>query len=289
MAKDFKAAIRERAKELGIDLIGFAGPERFHDACGVAILPPGRDPFKIFPEAKTVILVGRLIPRGALRGAEEGTTFASYGNFGCRMLDDQFNAATTYDLVRFIEDAGYEACPIFPNPDAINNMGVPVEPDRPAPNVAPDFDYAAVACGLGEIGLSGQFLSPEFGHRQRFQMIITDAELGSDPLYSGEKLCNQCGACISGCPLGALSVENTKIRVICGKTFPVAELDKKLCESCLNGGTANRLHPKGDPDRMAAACNRACVRALSERGIGRMKSEFKAEKSWAKDRQGRLV
>lgn len=289
MAADFKSAIRAKAQELGIDLIGFAGRERFFDACGVPVLPEGRDPFKIFPEGKTVILVGRLIPRGALRGAQEGTTFASYGNFGAKMLDDQFVAASTYDIVRFIEDAGYEACPIFPNPDAINNMGVPVEPGKPAPNVAPDFDYAAVACGLGEIGLSGQFLSPAFGPRQRFQMIITDAELGSDPLYSGEKLCNQCGACVKACPMAAASVEKTKIRVICGKTFPVAEFDNNLCKVCQSGGTPNRLHPKGEPDRMAAACNRACVRELAERGIGKMKADFNAVKPWAKDRQGRLV
>ena len=55
-------AINETVKREGIDLIGYAPKERF-DA-----LPPERNPFSIFPEGKTVILIGKRICRGALRG-----------------------------------------------------------------------------------------------------------------------------------------------------------------------------------------------------------------------------
>ncbi|MCI6908318.1 MAG: hypothetical protein MR832_04115, partial [Clostridiales bacterium] len=129
-----KEQIREKAAALHIDAIGFASRDRFE------ALPPERSPLYIFPDAASVILIGRRILRGTLRGAEEKTTLSPYGSFGRWMLDDQFVSAACYDLVRFIEDDGYEACPIFPNPAAINNMGVPVEPGLPAPNVAPDFD-----------------------------------------------------------------------------------------------------------------------------------------------------
>ena len=278
-----KEQIRARAGELGIDLIGFAAKDRFEGQ------PPERDPKSIFAEFETMILIGRMVPRGSLRGAAEGTTFASYGNFGCKMLDDQFVATATYNLVRFIEDSGYEACPIFPNPFAINNMGVPVEPGKPAPNVTPDFDYAAVACGLGELGMNGMFLSPELGPRQRFQMILTDLPLESDPLYDGPTLCDRCGKCMEACPLHALDLGKTETREICGKVFVCGSYDNTLCRECLNGGTPNRLHPKGEPDRMAAACNRACIRALAERGIGKTNTGFVPLKDWQKDRKGRVL
>lgn len=55
----------------------------------------------------------------------------------------------------WLEDNGWEACPVFPNPSELGPQGVAVADGRPAPNVYPDFDYAAVACGLGKIGLNG--------------------------------------------------------------------------------------------------------------------------------------
>ncbi|MGN1074284.1 MAG: 4Fe-4S binding protein [Eubacteriales bacterium] len=258
-----KEQIREKAAALHIDAIGFASRDRFE------ALPPERSPLYIFPDAASVILIGRRILRGTLRGVEEKTTLSPYGSFGRWMLDDQFVSAACYDLVRFIEDDGYEACPIFPNPAAINNMGVPVEPGLPAPNVAPDFDYAAVACGLGEIGQNGAVLTPGFGHRLRFQMIITDLPLESDPLYAGEPLCDGCGKCAEACPLHALDLSRTRTREICGRVYKIGTFDDSLCRACSAGGGPNRLHPKGEPDRLGAACTRACAACLAARGIGR--------------------
>ncbi|NLD87262.1 MAG: hypothetical protein GX633_03285, partial [Clostridiales bacterium] len=190
-------------------------------------------------------------------------------------LDDQFVATSTYDIVRLIEDEGWEACPIFPNPDVINNMGVAVEPGKPAPNVTPDFNFAAVQCGLGEIGDNGLFLSPELGPRVRFQMILTDLELPNDPPFEYH-ICDHCGLCAAACPLGAFD-------------FASGTYNNALCRDCLNGGTPNRLHPRAEPDRMAAACTRACIRHLAEIGVGKMNSAFVPKKEWAKDRQGRVL
>lgn len=167
--------ICEAMKKEGIDLIGFADKSRF------AGVDAQHNPFSIFPEGKTVILLGKRICRGALRGVEEGTNFGDYQLFGKNWLEDEFLSLACYNLVRVLEDEGWEACPIFPNPADIAPSGVPVAEGRPAPNVFPDFDYAAVACGIAEIGLSGIALTPKFGSRQRFHMIITDAELEPSP------------------------------------------------------------------------------------------------------------
>ena len=140
-----EALIRDNLKKCNIDIIGFAGKDRFE------AVPAQHNPFSIFPEGKTVIMLGKRICRGALRGVEEGTNFGDYRLFGNVWLEDEFLSIACYDLVSLLEDNGYEACPIFPNPSELGPSGVSVAEGRPAPNVYPDFDYAAVACGLGEI------------------------------------------------------------------------------------------------------------------------------------------
>ena len=276
--------IAEAVKREGIDLIGFAPKSRFEN------LPANVNPFSIFPEGKTVIMVGKRICRGALRGVEEGTNFGDYALFGKNWLEDEFLAIATYGLVNAIEDCGWEACPLFPNPSEVAPMGVPVREGAPAPNVFPDFDYAAVACGLCEIGLGGLLLSPKFGSRQRFHMIITDAPIASTPLLE-TSVCNMCGKCAESCPLGAIDVENAKIVDICGKQMKVASINYDLCRKCGNGACANRFAPYAKPDRIAALCNRTCLVELEEQGLLENKFEkaFRKRAAWSKDIEGKPV
>lgn len=271
-----KETILSAAKKIGIDLIGFASPDRF---VGV---DARHNPFSIFPEGKTVIMIGKRICRGALRGVEEGTNFGDYNLFGKNWLEDEFLSLACYDLVRAIEDEGYEACPLFPNPSELGPQGVSVADGRPAPNVYPDFDYAAVACGLGEIGLNGLFLSPKFGSRQRFHMIITDAEIEESPLFEGS-ICDRCGKCAESCPLGAVDLQNTVEVEVCGKKMEVATIDYEICKTCKNGACKNRLAEIARPDRVAALCNRTCLCHLEEQGIleNRFENAFRQREEWS--------
>ena len=282
--KNLEELIRESVKCEGIDLIGFAGKERF------ASVDAAHNPFSIFPEGKTVIMLGKRIPRGALRGVEEGTNFNDYTRFGKNWLEDEFLSLACYNLVRTLENEGWEGVPIFPNPSEIKPMGVSVAEGRPEPNVFPDFDYAAVACGLCEIGLGGLLLSPKFGSRQRFHMIITDAPLASTPLLE-TPICNMCGKCAASCPLGAIDVENAKIVDICGKQMKVADINYDLCRKCGNGACANRFAPYAKPDRIAALCNRTCLVELEEQGLLENKFEkaFRKRAAWSKDIEGKPV
>ena len=272
---DFKQAVEAAAKKIGIDMIGFASKARFEG------VDPQHNPFSIFPEAKTVIMVGKRICRGALRGVEEGTNFGDYALFGKNWLEDEFLSLACYDLVRFIEDNGWEACPIFPNPSELGPQGVSVAEGRPEPNVYPDFDYAAVACGLGEIGMNGLFLSPKFGSRQRFHMIITDAEIEETPLFDGH-ICDACGKCAEICPLGDVNMNETVDVNVCGKIMKVAAVDCKICASCKNGACKNRFAPTAKPDRVAALCNRTCLCHLEEVGALQNKFEntFRQREEW---------
>lgn len=274
--QNFKQTIEQAAKRIGIDLIGFASKKRFES------VDAQHNPFSIFPEGKTVIMVGKRICRGTLRGIEEGTNFGDYNRFGKNWLEDEFLAVACYDLVSVLEDNGWEACPLFPNPSELGPQGVSVAEGRPAPNVYPDFDYAAVACGLGEIGLNGIFLSQKFGPRQRFHMIITDAEIEETPLFEGS-ICNACGKCASSCPLGAIDVNNTKEIDICGKKMNVADINYDICRSCENGACPNRLAKNAKPDRIAALCNRTCICHLEETDIldNKFENTFRQREEWS--------
>ena len=273
---NLKAKITESAKKIGIDLIGFASKARFSD------VDAQHNPFSIFPEAKTVIMVGKRICRGALRGIEEGTNFGDYTLFGKNWLEDEFLSIACYDLVNALEDMGWEACPIFPNPAEIGPQGVSVAEGRVAPNVYPDFDYAAVACGLGEIGLSGIFLSDKFGSRQRFHMILTDAEIEETPLFDG-KICDGCGKCAEVCPYGAIDIENTVNFDVAGKVMKVANINYDICRTCKNGACENRLAKFAKPDRIAALCNRTCLCHLEDKGELENKFErpFRTSEYWS--------
>jgi len=276
-----KEELKQAAKQAGIDLIGFASKSRFDS------VPPEKNPFSIFPEGKTVILIGRRICRGALRGVEEGSNFGDYSLFGKNWLEDEFLSVACYDMTRVLEDEGWEAVPIFPNPSEIAPTGVAVAEGRPAPNVFPDFDYAAVACGLCEISYNRIAFSREFGSRQRFHMIITDCEIEETPIMEGS-VCDRCGLCAESCPLGAVSKTETEELEICGKKMTVAKIDYNKCRICKNGACRNRFGAGLTPDRIAALCNRTCICHLEaiKATDNRFEKPFRKREAWALDAQG---
>lgn len=275
-------AINEAVKREGIDLIGFAPKERFSS------LDERKNPFTIFPEGKTVIMLGKRVCRGSLRGVEEGTNFSDYNFFGRCWLEDEFLALACYNMTRVLEDHGWEAVPVFPNPTDMSPMGVSVAEGRAEPNVFPDFDYAAVAAGLCEYGLSGLVMSPKFGVRQRFHMIITDAELPPTPMLT-ESVCDRCGKCAAACPLGAINTENTVTVTVAGKEMTVATVDLSKCRTCKNGACANRFDSKLTPDRMAALCSRTCVSHMeSAKDVGEFEKPFRKRDAWCVGRGGKV-
>lgn len=278
------AEVKAAARGFGAELAGIGSIDRFAEAS------PDCSPSAIFPECCSVIVVGRRILRGALRGVEEGTNFSStYKSFGFTWLEDNFLAQTTYDLTCWIEEQGFEAVPLFGYAEEGMPKGRPVHPDKPAPNVYVDMNHAALAAGLGEMGLMDVVLTPEFGPRQRFALILTDAELEADPVR-GKSICVDCSACVDACPLGAINADAVREVGVPGHTMEVATVDYAVCARCPNG--AMSAPGRGTrPDRLAAACARACLVQLEAAGKSgnRFDVPFRKRKPWAKDALGRIV
>jgi epoxyqueuosine reductase QueG len=100
---DLKDAIRQYALQLGADLVGFSGIDRF-DANH-----PRQHPASIYPGARTVIGLGFRVLRGSFRGIEEGSTFYQYYTTGVETLEEVVMPEKLLALAGLIEDFGYEA------------------------------------------------------------------------------------------------------------------------------------------------------------------------------------
>ena len=234
-------AVKEFARSCGADLVGIGAMERFEGA------PPQYDPRFICPEAKVILGFAFGIPRGYLRGIEEGTHFYQYPALGYANINEVYAPMVLREVACFLEDAGYEGValrnfgcisPISdvtgdPEESADSGRRVPfsrpVRPGQPAPDVYLHFRLAAFICGMGEIGYSKIFLTPRFGPRQRFAFLLTDAPLEPDPLYEGEPLCDRCMACVSQCPPKAISPDETVKVTVAGREIEWGKLDEWQC------------------------------------------------------------
>jgi hypothetical protein len=226
------AEVKKMAREFGADIAGVASMDRFEGA------PPKMDPRFIFPDAKAMIVLGFRVLRGCMRGIEEGTYYASYIGMGYGGINQVYAPMTLWNLCKWIEDNGYEAVPV-PNEHrlaASEGRSRPVSPEKPNPDVMVHLRIAAFCAGLGEIGYSKMFLTPQFGPRQRFAAILTDAPLEPDPLFEG-KICDRCMACAKACTGQCISRTKTvKVR-IAGRDVEWGEIDIPKCSIYFQGGS----------------------------------------------------
>jgi ferredoxin len=190
--------LKEKARSLGIDCIGIGSVDRYRDA------PAMFSPLSLYPDCRTVITIGMRIPRGSYRGILEGTHWHNYTFYSYNRLNTIFRPRLTYALTCFIEDFGWEAMPHYPGGPEVSGRPEPLAPGKLPPEVCLSARIMAAGTGMGEIGHSKVFLTPEFGPRVRIGMILTDAELESDPVLPTGTICNECGRCVTDCPGNAI-------------------------------------------------------------------------------------
>jgi epoxyqueuosine reductase len=291
--------VKDFAKMNGADLVGIASMDRFEGA------PKQMDPRYIYPEARSMIVCAHRMPRGVFKGVEEGTFYASYSMMGYAGINFVRMPMILWAVTNFLEDEGYDALPIanhFPwsaistdSGEMIKGWSRPVAPDKPAPDVFIHFRIAAFLAGLGEFGYSKVFLTPEFGPRQRFGVIMTNAPLEADPLFEG-KICDRCMACVRHCSGRAISTtEMVKVK-LAGREVEWAKLDVPKCRAAFRGGnpelnpfaldqTPEKIMWHGEAWEGAAGCIRACMVHLEQKGVltKKFKEPFRTREPWRLD------
>ena len=182
---------------LNADLVGVANIERFKGA------PIKMSPQGILPTARSVVVMAVHHPDAAveLGGEEHPQMIGPYCvQYAMNMRLDEMS----YRLGRFIESLGYTAVPIVSS-NIWRYKGYKELKEHFAPDMS--HLHAAVSAGLSEFGYSGLSITPEFGARQRYVSVITDAELTPSPLIEPGTVCDNCMLCKKACPSAALSKE----------------------------------------------------------------------------------
>jgi NAD-dependent dihydropyrimidine dehydrogenase PreA subunit len=181
--------IRRLAAKFGGDLFGVASPDLLSAA------PEGFRPQDLLAGCRSVIVVGK-----RLSDATVETTPS-------RMFDTLYFAVNSFldQLILKIADAlireGYQAVGVGPH----SLDGKQLRGDI-------SQKHAAVAAGLGRFGLQSLVLTPQFGPRQRWGTVVTDAPL-KPGIPSAAELClpEECGrACITNCPAKIFSAPSTE-------------------------------------------------------------------------------
>lgn len=292
------AEVKQKAKEYGADLCGISPMSRF-EGC-----PKQYDGRYIFPGAKSMIVLGFRIARGLFRGIEEGTYFSAYPSMGYAAMNQIYIPNVLHRLTSFLEDDGNESIPIMFFAGPSNNTVTGefregwsrnVAPDKPYPDIMLHFRMCAFMAGLGEFGWSKVFLTPEFGPRVRFAVILTDAELEADPIYEGH-ICDRCKLCARNCSGHAISMTESVKATCAGHEIEFGKLDEHACEKGLNGGLNGELDPfdgkypnqfgYGRAIEGGAGCMRACFIHLEQRGklLNKFHNKFRTETPWSIDR-----
>ena len=313
-------SVKKMARSLGADAVGIGSIDRWEGA------PIQMDPRQIMPEAKSVVAMAFRVMRGSLRGIEEGTFFSNYSAMGYGGLTYLYMPLVVINLSKYIEDHGYEAFPMGHQSDwrAVSNSGElwgnrrPVAAGRAVPDIMVHLRIAAFLSGLGEIGYSKMFLTPQFGPRQRLGLVFTEAELEPDPIYDGPPLCDRCMACVRDCPGHAIPADKTVKVTLAGREVEWADIDLTACNIAFRGAElepdeslseeeAYVMDGQGKPHRPSKyspfdkkprnlyntgqaicggrGCMRACMISLESRGVlqNKFKSKFRRRKPWTVD------
>lgn len=209
---NLKKEILRKCKELGIPLVGFAPVDRWEtqpDELPNKLspwIPQEFWPQSIYPEARTVIVIGLPVPLPIVETAPSIYYHELYKTVNS-LLDSK-----AYEIANFLVGKNYGA--IYLPRDGYGDIQILI--DRPLAFFS--HKHAAYLSGLGSFGQNNVILTQEFGPRVRFTSIFTTATIIPDPIKKKD-LCTRCMMCVRNCPVNAIPEKGR---------FP-PPVDKKLC------------------------------------------------------------
>ena len=201
--KDLTGKVKSLALQKGADVVGITSVQRLEEG------PQGYRPQDLLPEAQSVISIG-LRKRAYIM--ERLPRYIHYPLFGYHLLNSILHQIAHHVTVLLEDEGYYRTLPVTPTGE-LDKVQILQDGSDPKMRLTGIYSHrhAAVAAGLGEIGLNSLLLSPKFGPRIRVISVITEAPLEIDATLK-ERLCQpeRCGkACISACPPRALHGDGT--------------------------------------------------------------------------------
>ena len=206
MSVALKRKIKQKCAGLDIPLVGCAPAERWDDPLFEPWVPPAFRPTAIFPEARTVIVIGIPVHLPVLETAPSIFYHELYKTVNTLLDTSAYRIASALNEQEFpsiaIPRDGYGSINIL----------------RENPVVFFSHRHAAFLAGLGNFGVNNMLLTPGYGPRVRFTSIFTAAAIPPDPVME-EPVCTRCMRCVKACPVYAIP----------GGDYPESLTDKKSC------------------------------------------------------------
>lgn len=190
--------VKEYAMSLELEAFGVAsaGDDLFLEA------PEDRQPKNILEGAQSVIVTGKVMPKGAFKLKHH------HNNVVHRLYHSLYKyldiCATR--ISGYLENLGYYAIPI--------PSYVPMSYKGLEPWGIISLKHAALAAGLGEIAKNGLFIHPQFGTLLRLSAVITTAELTPNEKFEGQ-ICRDCNLCIENCTARAFDKDGKFQKLMC--------------------------------------------------------------------------
>jgi len=206
MTDTLKQEITRKCAELDIPLAGFAPADRWEVPPFEPWVPEEFRPQAIFPEARTVIVIGMPVSLPVVDTAPSIYYHELYRTVNALLDQNGYRIAT------FLTARGFPS--VWVPRDGYGSISVLKE----KPVAFFSHRHAAYLAGLGNFGINNTLLTPEFGPRVRFASIFTAADIPPDPVIE-DPLCIRCMRCVSACPVNAID----------GKDYPSGLTAKKAC------------------------------------------------------------
>lgn len=242
----------------GADLVGIAPVARFADA------PEGHRPTDFLPSCKSVISIALHLMQGVADVWSEdperpGKTISPYLFYGYGLTNIE-SSRIVNRMAKQLEYLGYDTLCFLPT--WTTSMYKYYDGTVADGKIKAEFSHrhAAVAAGIADFGWNTLALTPEFGAMQRFNSILTSAELEPTPLYDGPELCRKddCKTkCARKCPAKALSETEGQTLRIGEKTCTYAKRDDVRCTYGIYGmidgaGGRSKIQIPDGPGRFEA-------------------------------------
>ena len=214
---EFWNEFEEKAREIGVDLIGYTPVDENYVFKGLKIY------------GKNAIILGMEMQWSQIKTAPDVhcgvEAFRVY-----KVLGDK-----TIELTNYLKERGYKS-------EAHHPFGGKLL-----------FTAHAVAANLGIMGRNGIIITPEFGPRQRWGIISTDAEIperSKRDFTEMEDFCKTCGSCVKNCKGGA--AYETPIEKVKGSGV-ITHIDRSKCiDSLVNNNYCSvclKVCPQGVPKK----------------------------------------
>ena len=206
MSDKLRTILAARVRHQDVPLFGVAPADRWRAEGPLEGMPEDFFPRSIFPECRSVVVIGYPISIPIIDTAPSIWYHEQYKTVNA-LLDQ-----SAYRLSLVLDELGHPS--VYVPRDGYASLSALKE----RPMAFFSHRHAAYLAGLGTFGWNNMLLTERFGPRVRFTSILTSASIEPNDLLTTD-LCIRCGRCVDHCPVHALRSAD----------YPSGITDKELC------------------------------------------------------------